>query len=865
MAVPYVAKDTAADRTEFAHPDALLLLTVAHYYQEGLAVGELRQVFEKLQGLGESEGAQTYSKWVERLRDADTRNFLKYPQLKAVNLEDATDFHTCLYPAFRRSMDAIDFFLKFLVFPTQAVQYKTKLTASAPDLCKTTAMGVAGITQGFSGTDDAITPCCIEQRNIASLCDTKGLQVMSFRRPENDERITVRQGGGAHEILDILGERSDITVVLDPGALVLELSNLDFVKAWAARQKAARAAVFFGADNEAMVWIRATEEVLPLRLSSFATDLRACLVYFDDVMTRGTDLPLPVDARAVLTLGRGMLKDKLLQSSGRLRGLGRGQSVLNVAAYEVGQQLDALELEIFGSATGKAGTEGRAIAGLSAEQIVDKEKQSRQKISIFEQVELIAPLSAEQRQQKKEMERELEELQTATASRNVRELTQEEKDVAQVTVVILWALRNTVEDIAAQLPLAVNQCRRSVKKNQARLQYLQSPPGGSLLDEQESKAQIEDSAVVAIPPDEAALAKYGEACVEQEPVELLAQYGYKRECRALLDTTKDALRQWNSDEFANAMIRRVEQLAPDLTRFASTLDCTQERELEQELEEERDCARITELVPASAAIPEELRAFAQKVNLGEPIPQDQTDFLLPLQTFVDNLELAKPLQLHTTSTFVTEGFANTLKSTGAKSYGVLKSVDFVVRFKTAEDAEALLIVSNQEAEQVFTSTDGKISPFLRVFTPQTTRNQTADAVVSRKAVGKLLLDHELSNQLLRKPKDYTFQELELRDCPHLHVLGCSLFPNTGLQQCIMRYFALCPRKVKKTLFEDLAEKHLVEADGFTKVEGEGRKRAGCEISRYQVSPVPALVGLFEDFRNLGTELASSTMGDVLGK
>ncbi|KAK3279998.1 hypothetical protein CYMTET_12144 [Cymbomonas tetramitiformis] len=44
MAVPFTAKDVAAERTEYGHPDINLLLTNIHYYQQGLTEEQLRQV-----------------------------------------------------------------------------------------------------------------------------------------------------------------------------------------------------------------------------------------------------------------------------------------------------------------------------------------------------------------------------------------------------------------------------------------------------------------------------------------------------------------------------------------------------------------------------------------------------------------------------------------------------------------------------------------------------------------------------------------------------------------------------------------------------------------------------------------------------
>eukprot|EP00957_Ditylum_brightwellii_P124079 9458160-Ditylum_brightwellii.AAC.1 len=62
---------------------------------------------------------------------------------------------------------------------------------------------------------------------------------------------------------------------------------------------------------------------------------RDAFVIFDEPRCRGSDIKLRVDARALLTIGPGMCKDKLMQAAGRLRQLDRGQSLLIVGGKDV--------------------------------------------------------------------------------------------------------------------------------------------------------------------------------------------------------------------------------------------------------------------------------------------------------------------------------------------------------------------------------------------------------------------------------------------------------------------------------------------------------------------------------------------------
>ncbi|KAF5380233.1 hypothetical protein D9757_008208 [Collybiopsis confluens] len=94
------------------------------------------------------------------------------------------------------------------------------------------------------------------------------------------------------------------------------------------------AAIFFNDKDEMMVVSQdGAEEVL---LSSpFKGQVDRCLVYLDDAHTRGTDLKLPINSRAAVTLGPKVTKDRLIQGCMRMRKLGYGQSVIFFAPFEI--------------------------------------------------------------------------------------------------------------------------------------------------------------------------------------------------------------------------------------------------------------------------------------------------------------------------------------------------------------------------------------------------------------------------------------------------------------------------------------------------------------------------------------------------
>lgn len=110
----------------------------------------------------------------------------------------------------------------------------------------------------------------------------------------------------------ITNQSPRVNVLIDVGAQVLEATNMQLVQQWLALETNAHAAVFFDEQDEAMVLDR-SGAVIPLRISPFSGKLDACLIYLDEVHTRGIDLAIPVGARAVVTLGPRLVKDRLMQ------------------------------------------------------------------------------------------------------------------------------------------------------------------------------------------------------------------------------------------------------------------------------------------------------------------------------------------------------------------------------------------------------------------------------------------------------------------------------------------------------------------------------------------------------------------------
>ena len=93
---------------------------------------------------------------------------------------------------------------------------------------------------------------------------------------------------------------------------MLEMTNQQLVENWLSLRPDIDAGVFFDNEDKLLV-ISQDGGVEPFYSSSFFQQLHLCIIYLDDGHLRGTDLKLPLNFRAAVTLGPKVTKDRLVQ------------------------------------------------------------------------------------------------------------------------------------------------------------------------------------------------------------------------------------------------------------------------------------------------------------------------------------------------------------------------------------------------------------------------------------------------------------------------------------------------------------------------------------------------------------------------
>ncbi|KAI8716467.1 hypothetical protein NCS52_00940700 [Fusarium sp. LHS14.1] len=337
IAVPYEAKGVPSETAEYGHPDTALVLTCLAFYQTGLSKA---QVDKSLQHIMKSDDPAAH---YERLISTCSLP-AGLQQWNLLDTEDKAQMAE-LWEFVRFDRNVLNHFLNNFAFPQHAKQFGVKLQASGWDIPLLSSVPSSkNLTTGFSGTNDnkRTLPHTIKQDDLPSLMQTNA-EVLSYLLESRNQKLypaVDRNGKHLTEtgLLELL-RNEKIRILIDAGAHILEMENHDLASAWLDIFHDADGAVYFDNQSRIMVRARFQKEPVPLLASPFVDNLERCVVYIDEAHTRGTDLKLPVYAKAAVTLGLGQTKDQTVQAAMRLRQLGTTQSVSFVAPPEVYQSI----------------------------------------------------------------------------------------------------------------------------------------------------------------------------------------------------------------------------------------------------------------------------------------------------------------------------------------------------------------------------------------------------------------------------------------------------------------------------------------------------------------------------------------------
>lgn len=180
----------------------------------------------------------------------------------------------------------------------------------------------------------------IAQNDLAELEHTNEEMRLKLLRPENQSYHALPANVTGMQILRKLVENG-IPVLLDAGALMLELNNKQVATEWLQlAPNTYEAGVYFD-QQDILQTIDRSGNTAEFECSSYRKNLGRCLVYLDDTHTRGTDLKFPLGTRACVTLCGDITRDKTVQACMRMRQLGKGHTIAFWASSEANARIQS--------------------------------------------------------------------------------------------------------------------------------------------------------------------------------------------------------------------------------------------------------------------------------------------------------------------------------------------------------------------------------------------------------------------------------------------------------------------------------------------------------------------------------------------
>ncbi len=340
MAVPFHSCDVPSERSEFAQPDVAILYTHLAYLYTGLQPEQVDEAVTTLLTLGSSQQAVLYAKWFKRSHpDLKGSQAFSIDSVNKIDLTNRTQ-RELLHSTFHKNIETIFFWMQYVMLPVRTKQFPHRIKASAWDVAAHPQLRMAAV--GFSGTNDnhLLLPLQVHQQHQLddSIRATNGRMLALLMEHSRYESELAQSQSGEPFWKRLLGKalHYGAVAIIDAGALLAGVSG-----SAAAEHVIHHLLLDVKHHLKGVVYFENNEwhvQNLHGRTWNFAASpIREdeAFVIFDERHCRGADMLLKQTAKAVLTLGPNMSKDKFMQAAGRLRQLGRGQSIVLVAQHDV--------------------------------------------------------------------------------------------------------------------------------------------------------------------------------------------------------------------------------------------------------------------------------------------------------------------------------------------------------------------------------------------------------------------------------------------------------------------------------------------------------------------------------------------------
>ena len=266
-----------------------------------------------------------------------------------------------LYQLLRLLPDLIHWYLEQFIFPSEMRHQVVKLQASGQDLG---GEMLFPIRLAFSGTPSTLLPYELGEAIFQPGSD--GLIVHTLTDPSVVSVELISEGWTVTSLLDSIASNPAVHALIDTGALITGMSNLEVARYLLSHGLPDFAGVVFLDElDRKMILIRSTGHVVPLATSGVPAEAR--FAFYDQIHTTGMDIQHRLNACAVLTLGKDMVFRDYAQGAYRMRGIAKGQTIRLFVIPEI---IDLMSREL-GAAAGEKGIAGRGavVSSNSAERV----------------------------------------------------------------------------------------------------------------------------------------------------------------------------------------------------------------------------------------------------------------------------------------------------------------------------------------------------------------------------------------------------------------------------------------------------------------------------------------------------------------
>ena len=264
-------------------------------------------------------------------------------QLAAIDSVEKLDLSSevqlaILHQVYRHNLEAINYWLNSCVLPRETIQFPHRFVTNAWNLTNNKTADVIG----FSGTKDnrLLLPLHVTQQTpdepAMMSTDGKMLRLMLG----NETTFVLDQGPELARAVIDLAVKQDTVALIDAGAAMAGYKNssvANMIMEVLDKGSRLQGVIYFEVKQQAWFILDRRGHQCPLAASPIHE--RDAFVFFDESRCRGADMKLNADARATVTVGPDMCKDKIMQALGRMRGLDRGQGVIFAVPYELAPRI----------------------------------------------------------------------------------------------------------------------------------------------------------------------------------------------------------------------------------------------------------------------------------------------------------------------------------------------------------------------------------------------------------------------------------------------------------------------------------------------------------------------------------------------